>query len=195
MQFNYIETMVTTNEYSVGINDNSPEKFRCDNIVINVNRLSNQSTRSMMQSYAQFAPLDIMSSLDDEDAYDVEFVPRDMDIDISLEKMDKVEKGKIDYMTSISSAVKYAQNMMQIANTKDTEAQGWMMAFQILQIGFNIWMLTETIKNNRENYDTVKDSVDSQIEDLNERIESNQKFVAETKERLNKSKGNYAIIS
>lgn len=195
MQFNYIETMVTTNEYSVGINDNSPEKFRCDNIVINVNRLSNQSTRSMMQSYAQFAPLDIMSSLDDEDAYDVEFVPRDMDIDISLEKMDKVEKGKIDYMTSISSAVKYAQNMMQIANTKDTEAQGWMMAFQILQMGFNIWMLTETIKNNRENYDTVKDSVDSQIEDLNERIESNQKFVAETKERLNKSKGNYAIIS
>lgn len=195
MQFNYIETMVTTNEYSVGINDNSPEKFRCDNIVINVNRLSNQSIRSMMQSYAQFAPLDIMSSLDDEDAYDVEFVPRDMDIDISLEKMDKVEKGKIDYMTSISSAVKYAQNMMQIANTKDTEAQGWMMAFQILQMGFNIWMLTETIKNNRENYDTVKDSVDSQIEDLNERIESNQKFVAETKERLNKSKGNYAIIS
>lgn len=195
MQFNYIETMVTTNEYSVGINDNSPEKFRCDNIVINVNRLSNQSTKSMMQSYAQFAPLDIMSSLDDEDAYDVEFVPRDMDIDISLEKMDKVEKGKIDYMTSISSAVKYAQNMMQIANTKDTEAQGWMMAFQILQMGFNIWMLTETIKNNRENYDTVKDSVDSQIEDLNERIESNQKFVAETKERLNKSKGNYAIIS
>lgn len=195
MQFNYIETMVTTNEYSVGINDNSPEKFRCDNIVINVNRLSNQSTRSMMQSYVQFAPLDIMSSLDDEDAYDVEFVPRDMDIDISLEKMDKVEKGKIDYMTSISSAVKYAQNMMQIANTKDTEAQGWMMAFQILQMGFNIWMLTETIKNNRENYDTVKDSVDSQIEDLNERIESNQKFVAETKERLNKSKGNYAIIS
>ena len=195
MQFNYIETMVTTNEYSVGINDNSPEKFRCDNIVINVNRFSNQSTRSMMKSYAQFAPLDIMSSLDDEDAYDVEFVPRDMDIDISLEKMDKVEKGKIDYMTSISSAVKYAQNMMQIANTKDTEAQGWMMAFQILQMGFNIWMLTETIKNNRENYDTVKDSVDSQIEDLNERIESNQKFVAETKERLNKSKGNYAIIS
>lgn len=195
MQFNYIETMVTTNEYSVGINDNSPEKFRCDNIVINVNRLSNQSTRSMMQSYAQFAPLDIISSLDDEDAYDVEFVPRDMDIDISLEKMDKVEKGKIDYMTSISSAVKYAQNMMQIANTKDTEAQGWMMAFQIFQMGFNIWMLTETIKNNRENYDTVKDSVDSQIEDLNERIESNQKFVAETKERLNKSKGNYAIIS
>ena len=189
MQFNYIETMITTTDFLVGINDNGPEKFRANNLVITLNKLSNTMTSSMLSSCINNNfQLDIFDNLlEDEDSYTVTILDNDTENDIYLEKMDKKDLTSIDFSSIISQSFSFVQSMQAIQGFGNF-GQWSTMAFGLLKLGFNIYALDQTIKSSKKSYEAHKRSVDNQIEELNEQIDANKEFIAQATERLNKNK-------
>lgn len=205
MQFNYIETMISQSpldfNYKFGINDNSPDKFRCDNITIMTNTFNTDSVKSYVNGNYS---LDLFTGLDNEDTYDYDISYVDSsfsNIDdmsmLSLEKKDNVEYKETNI--SISSIINQANNsfnqMSSFTSSNDLFSQGVGTFTNIFNLGLNIFNLVQTINQSKNLYNSTKASVDAQISLLNEMTESNREFIQTLKDRKEQNRLKYVSVS
>lgn len=206
MQFNYIKTMVSQSpldfNYKFGLNDNSPDKFRCDNITIMSKTFSTESVKSYVnQSYS----LDLFSGLDDEETYEYE-IPNvdslssvdDMSI-LSLEKQEKIYNNNNTFnklATSIfNNTLNYANSLNSILGNNSNLAQGFGLANNLMSLTFGIFDLVQTINQSKDMYNSTKNSVNAQIDLLNEKTEANREFIQSLKDRQEQNKQKYISVS
>ena len=205
MQFNYIETMISQSpldfNYKFGINDNSPDKFRCDNITIMTNTLNTDSVKSYVNGNYS---LDLFTGLDNEDTYDYDISYVDSSFSsiddmsmLSLEKKDNVEYKETNI--SISSIINQANNsftqMSNFTSSNDLFSQGVGTFTNIFNLGLNVFNLVQTINQSKNLYNSTKASVDAQISLLNEMTESNREFIQTLKDRKEQNRLKYVSVS
>ena len=205
MQFNYIETMISQSpldfNYKFGINDNSPDKFRCDNITIITNTLNTDSVKSYVNGNYS---LDLFTGLDNEDTYDYDISYVDSSFSsiddmsmLSLEKKDNVEYKETNI--SISSIINQANNsftqMSNFTSSNDLFSQGVGTFTNIFNLGLNVFNLVQTINQSKNLYNSTKASVDAQISLLNEMTESNREFIQTLKDRKEQNRLKYVSVS
>lgn len=205
MQFNYIETMISQSpldfNYKFGINDNSPDKFRCNNITIITNTLNTDSVKSYVNGNYS---LDLFTGLDNEDTYDYDISYVDSSFSsiddmsmLSLEKKDNVEYKETNI--SISSIINQANNsftqMSNFTSSNDLFSQGVGTFTNIFNLGLNVFNLVQTINQSKSLYNSTKASVDAQISLLNEMTESNREFIQTLKDRKEQNRLKYVSVS
>lgn len=207
MQFNYIETMVSQSpldfNYKFGINDNSPDKFRCDNITIMSNNFNTDSIKSYFNYNYQ---LDLFNGLDNEESYEYDISNVDngfSNIDdlsmLSLEKKDNISTdndiSKKIFISSLSSIGGFGNNINYIATNNSKLSQGFALANNIVNFGLAVFNLYQTIKNSQDTYNDTKRSIDAQIELLNEQTEANREFIQSLKDRKEQNRQKYVSVS
>lgn len=207
MQFNYIETMVSQSpldfNYKFGINDNSPDKFRCNNISIMSNNFNTDSVKSYVNQNYQ---LDLFNGLDNEESYQYDISNIDSgfsgidDISmLSLEKKDNVSTdnntGEKVFTSALSSISGFGSNMNSLMSNNNTMSQGFALTNNLVNFGLNIFNLVQTINQSKDMYNATKDSVNAQIELLNERTEANKEFIQSLKDRQEQNRQKYVSVS
>lgn len=208
MQFNYIENMISQSpldfNYKFGINDNSPDKFRCNNITIMSKNLNTDSVKSYVnQSYQ----LDLFNGLDNEESYEYDISNVDngfSEIDnismLSLEKKDTVSSDNSlvkTVFTSILSSISGGEfsNINNIVSYNSKLSQGFALTNNLVNFGLNVFNLAQTINQSKDMYNATKYSINSQIELLNERTEANREFIQSLKDRQEQNKQKYVSKS
>lgn len=210
MQFNYMETMVSQSpldfNYKFGINDNSPDKFRCDNMFIKSNLLQEVKIDFSNNAMLQVSPLENMFS--NEENYEVEIMSiRDkFNIswgDISLQKMQKIHTSSM-YKSQINTSVLNMASIMMSGAGKinatlsigdNVAGQAVNLVNALVDFGFAVYNLVNTINTYNDLIKDTKESVDKQIELLNEKIESNREFVDYHKQKIAKQKLKFEKVS
>lgn len=202
MIFNYIETMVSKSpldfSYEYGkCNDNSPDKFRCNNIQILTNSFRNTEIRQMTNNPQ--LDINLFEDLSNEKSYELVYTPSAESSSLeglTLTKQEKTETTKTAFKNFLSSSLSHGQQIQGIWNTnpQDTNKLGWGLANNLLQLGFSSFGLYSTITTAKENYEANRDSVNEQIQNINEQINDNKAFISNAIEKMNKNKQKYATI-
>lgn len=208
MGFDYIETMVSMSpldfNYNYGeVNNNSPDKFRINNVSIIAGsnfmspyKLSNQSINKNLFNISNDADEELsMFSAFEDDNTEYEVVgwteSSSMLDDIWLTKETKEEVEDVDYK---SLALEAASSIFNGINSSlnsfnaTTFNQGMALAANLMQtvaLGVDMWA---TIHYGKQMVSEAKKLADKKIELLNEKIEDNKAFIADLKERMNKQK-------
>lgn len=203
MQFNYIENMISQSpldfNYKFGINDNSPDKFRCNNITIMSKNLNTDSVKSYVNQIYQ---LDLFNGLDNEESYEYDISNVDngfSEIDnismLSLEKKDNVSTDnslseKV-FTSTLSSISGFSSNINNLMSYNSKLSQGFVLTNNLVNSGLNVFNLIQTINQSKDMYNSTKDSINSQIELLNEKTEANREFIQSLKDRQEQNKQKY----
>lgn len=203
MQFNYIENMISQSpldfNYKFGINDNSPDKFRCNNITIMSKNLNTDSVKSYVNQIYQ---LDLFNGLDNEESYEYDISNVDngfSEIDnismLSLEKKDNVSTDnslseKV-FTSTLSSISGFSSNINNLMSYNSKLSQGFVLTNNLVNSGLNVFNLIQTINQSKDMYNATKDSINSQIELLNEKTEANREFIQSLKDRQEQNKQKY----
>lgn len=207
MQFNYIETMISQSpldfNYKFGLNDNSPDKFRCNNISIMSKNLNTNSLKSFTNPNFN---LNLFDGLDNEDSYeyDISYVSNSFSgVDnlsmLSLDKMDKVKESNDTFnnigKSLFSSTLNFNNNLNGIFGKSDNLNQGFGLTSNLVNFGLNVYNLVSTIQNSKDTLNTAKDSINAQIDLINEKTEANKEFIQSLKDRQEKNRQKYVSSS
>ena len=206
MQFDYIETMVSMSpldfNYEYGeVNNNSPDKFRINNCSIITKEFTQPfrskfrlpSSNSMLISNDEELAGNSLF-LDEDESYDVEYIPSEASVlaeGLWLEKEEKEDTSNLETSTSIegilvttfSFGMSTFQNLTS-TNTSMTDSISGLL-LSIINAGVSAFNLWATIRHGRETLAETRKIVNLRIEELNERIADNEAFIKQAQEKMN----------
>lgn len=206
MQFNYIENMVSLSpldfSYKFGLNNNSPDKFRCDNITITSNIISPLNISSVVNIPNLINTFD---NIYEAENFEVTYMPANDRFNISLgdlnmQKMDKVKSSLSQQHYSnfaINQFNLILNNTFKIVNTLTNQSKTGQiidLTNAVVDFAINITNMIMTTRYYDNMISEAKEYNKALIELLNEKIEANKEFIELCKEKISQQKIKYSNI-